>query len=116
VISSAATTVIQPRPTPSARPVRIDGSVAGTKTCLNTSEESAPRLFAARMYSFSMFRAPSMVLVKIGKKAPMNTTNSAGRGTSVAVPPAATGIAGNRMIAIGSHAIGGIGRNASRGT
>src|SRR5262249_2809952 len=68
-MNSAATMTKKESPKASRSPVMMFGVAAGRTTCQKICRSVAPRLAAARMSTGSTYLMPSMVVVKIGKKA-----------------------------------------------
>src|SRR5688572_8379347 len=63
-------TPIKALPTPSLKPVRINGKVDGNTTLLNICHSEAPKLFAAVSRLYGVVFTPSRALIRIGKTAP----------------------------------------------
>src|SRR5918995_4555893 len=63
-------TPIKALPTPSLKPVRINGNVEGRTTLLNICHSEAPKLFAAVSRLYGVVFTPARALIRIGKTAP----------------------------------------------
>src|SRR6476659_7508287 len=100
--SSAATSAIQPTPSPMRTPVMIWGSEPLRIMRERTLYSGAPRLRAARTRFGSTFFTPTSVLIRIGKNIPRKMMNWF----------CASPMPNQRMLR-GIHASGGIGRRIS---
>jgi hypothetical protein len=89
---------------PTTAPVAIDGSVAGRRTRRKISFLSAPMERAARRKRRSICSAPPTVLITTVKKAPRKVTKVM-----------ESSVVGQKMIAAGTQASGGMGRRISNG-
>src|ERR1700681_902072 len=96
--SSAATTVRQPNAHDDLRPLRMDGSAAGSSTSITSRQPRNPRLRAASCVVRLMVRNPVSVLIATGQTLASATTNTIDSGLSP-----------NQIIASGRIAIDGSG-------